>query len=170
MALVIEDGTGVAGANTYITLAEAKSYATDRGEGFTASDPEIETFIINAKDYLESFRSQFSGQKVSPSQALQYPRLKTTVDNVAFPSDAIPVELKNAQCQLAIDYAAQGDLMPSTDGYAVAREKVDVIEVDYATGGRLSGNSLPAPPSFPKAMAWIYPLLIGGGLITTIRV
>lgn len=172
MALIVEDGSGtVVGANSYVTLDEVKSYATARGEPFAASDTEIEGFAVKAKDYLESFRGQFTGKKTSVTQILQYPRVGSTVDGDAFPSDAIPQELKNAQCQLCIDCAEYGDLSPSTDGYAIASEKVDVIEIEYASGGRLSGNSLPAAPQFPKAQAWIDPLLDNmGGLISTVRV
>lgn len=168
MALIIEDGTIVVGANSYVTVAEAKAYAISRGENFPTVDTQIETLLYNAMDYVEAYRSQFSGQKVETTQATQWPRLNVTIDGNDFPSDQIPNELKQAQCQLAVDKYAIGDLTPSTDGYAVSMEKVDVIEVQYASGGRLSGQSLPAEPTFPKADTFLEPLLKNSGSVLTV--
>lgn len=162
MALRIEDGSIVAGANSYVTVAEFVAFAQTRGEVVPTTDAEVEPLLIGAMDYLESFRSQFSGSQVEPGvQDLQYPRVGSTVDGLDFPSDKIPKELKNAQCQLGIDKYLIGDLAPTETGYAVAKEKVDVLEVEYATGGRLSGSAAPAAPTFPKADKWLEPLLKG---------
>lgn len=172
MALTIEDGTIVAGANSYVTVAEAVAFAQARGEVFPTLDADVEPLLIGAMDYLEGFRTQFSGSQVEPGvQDLQYPRVDSTVDGLAFPSDKIPKELKYAQMQLAIDKYAIGDLAPTETGYAVAKEKVDVLEVEYATGGRLSGASAPAEPSFPKADKWLEPLFgQSGSWLRTVRV
>ncbi len=58
MAIVVEDGTVVAGANSYITRASAIAYAAARGvtlANTTATDAQV----VKAFDYLESLRSQF---------------------------------------------------------------------------------------------------------------
>lgn len=172
MALIIEDGSIVVGANSYVTVAEALAYATSRGEPFPTDEDEVEALLLNAMDFTETYRALFSGQKVSVTQETQYPRLNSKVDGVDFPSDAIPRELKNAQCQLAVDRYAIGDLQPTTTGYAVSSEKVDVIEVSYAAASGISGNPAPAEPSFPKAEAWLAPLLAGssGSWLTTARI
>lgn len=172
MALIVEDGTGVIGANTYISLAEAKDFAASRGKPFVGDDLQVEGYVIIAKDYLEGFRGQYSGKKATSTQALQYPRINAFIDGELFPVNAIPRELKNAQCQLCIDCEEMGgDLLPSHDGYAIAAETVDVLKIEYAAGGRLSGSSLPASPQYPKAQAWIDPLLTNSAsLISTVRV
>ena len=69
MALTIEDGTGVAGANTYLSEDEFAAYASARGKIITGS---LEQLIIQAMDYVETLR--FRGQKNSSDQALQWPR------------------------------------------------------------------------------------------------
>lgn len=173
MALVIEDGTQVAGANSYVTVAEAKAFAAARGaSGFPTADLEVQTLLILAMDYLESKRGDYKGTKTSPSQALQYPRIGSSVDGVEIADNIIPIELKNAQMQLAIEASEFGDLSPSSDGYAIAVEKVDVIEVQYAAGGRLSGTSLPAEMNFPKVQAWLDAIITAGSsaYLTTFRV
>lgn len=171
MALIIEDGSGVVGANSYVDAAYASSYASSRGENLPTDPAEVEKLLIQAMDYIEAFRNQFQGSKTDPTQELQWPRINVVIDDQDFPSDAIPKELRLAQSQLAIDSYAIGGLTPTTDSYAIAKEKIDVIEVEYATGGRLSGSSPPAQPTFPKADAFLEPLLEETGLaLAVIRV
>lgn len=171
MALIIEDGTIVVGANSFVTAEEAMLYAESRNEVFETDDEKVEGLLLRAMDYIDTYRSKFSGKRVSAVQSLLYPRTDSLVDGDEFPSDAIPRELKLAQMQLAVDAYNFGDLQPSTTGYAIAKEKVDVLEVEYAAGGRLSGNSPPATPSFPKADAWLE-VLCGstGSWLTTVRI
>lgn len=167
MALIIENGSTVIGANSYVTVTEAKNYATARLENFPTDDAAVEALLIDAMDYLEALRRQFQGTKASTEQELQWPRLTVVIDGENFASDAIPKELKNAQCQLAIDSYAVGGLAPSTDGYAASKEKVDVIEVEYAT----SNDATAAMPTFPKADKWLEPLLKNSsGMLSTRRV
>ncbi len=173
MALVIEDGTQVAGANSYVTAAEAKAFAAARGvTSFPTVDAEVETLLTLAIDYLEAKRSEYRGTKTSVSQSLQYPRIGSTVDGLEIANNVIPIELKNAQMQLAIEANEYGDLAPSSDGYAIAVEKIDAIEVQYAAGGRLSGTSLPAEMNFPKVDAWLEALVSNGfsNFMSTFRV
>ncbi len=162
MALVIEDGTGVTGANTYVSVATAKAFASSRGDAYPTVDLDVEKLLIQAVDYLEGQRRYFRGTKTDPTQPLQYPRLNSMVDGVIIADNVIPIELKYAQMQLSIDAFEFGSLLPSSDGYAVAVEKVDVLEIQYAAGGRLSGTSLPATPNFPKAQAWLDALTDNG--------
>lgn len=169
MSLIVEDGTGVSGANSYVTAADAIAYATGRGIPFPTDDTTVETLLINAMDYLETYRDRFTGKPVSSTQSLQYPRECSTVDGVAFPDNAIPNNLKLAECQLATDCYTTGDLMPSTDGYAVSSEKVDVLQITYAAQGR-TGPIDVAAPTFPKAQAFLAPLLKTQFSLQTLRV
>jgi hypothetical protein len=61
--------------------------------------------------------------------------------------------LKDAQCQLAVD-ANLTDLMPNGIGREVVREKVDVIEVQYAEMGVTN-----LQPELTRAQALLEPLL-----------
>lgn len=169
MALIIEDGSVVVGANSFVTVAEAIAYASERNEPFSTDEGEVEALLHHAMDYITTFRRSFAGQKVSSSQSTQYPRLNATVDGEPFPSDAIPQELKQAQCQLAVDCYALGSLQPTTTGYAISREKVDVIEVEYAAGSTMAGGSTPIEPSFPKADALLECLFAGSAWLKTVR-
>lgn len=157
MALVIEDGSGVEGANSYVSVAEARAWAVVRGLTF-GSDAITEQALLKAMDYVESLRSRFSGSKTSATQALQWPRTGATLDGALMEDDFIPVELKNGLIQLA--YEAQTvDLQPTGTGQEILSEKVDVLETTYAERG--TGSIV---PQFNKAMAFLEPLFKTGGL------
>lgn len=162
MALVLETGEGLENSNTYVSIAEFVEYAADRLQLIPDDEASRQALLIRAMEYLESIED-YKGQRKSGTQALKWPRIGVYVDGFPVDKSKIPTNLKRAQMQLgleAIDY----DLMPSTDGFAVAMEKVDVIEVEYATGGRLSGSTAPAIPSFPKVDALLKDLRTNTGM------
>lgn len=157
MALIVEDGSGVAAANSYVSVAEARAWVGARGLTLPAGDTAVEQLLLKAMDLLESYRSQFSGAKTSASNPLQWPRTGATLDGVALDDDVIPTELKSALIQLAFD-AQTTDLQPTGSGREVVREKIDVIETEYAKRG--SGS---ITPQLNKALAFLQPLLRVGG-------
>src|SRR4051812_42111718 len=101
MALTIEDGSGVSGANSYASVADARAYALARGLTFSAVDGDVETALVLACDKLETYR--FRGLKTDEAQALQWPRKCVYIENALHPlaDDAIPARIVQAQCQLA---------------------------------------------------------------------
>lgn len=167
MALIIEDGTGVVGANSYIDAATARAYADARGLTLPAADAEVERLLVKAMDFIESFRGEFQGIKTSVDQALQWPRRGALLDGYPIDEDAIPTVLASAQAQLAADANLQ-DLMPIGTGKEVVMEKVDVVQVQYAE----TGDANPQP-IFTKAEALLKPLLksgLFGGVLRSVRV
>lgn len=128
MALIVETGAIITNANSYISTTDFTTYATARGYTLVAG---AETLLVQAMDYLEGLR--YKGQKRTEDQSLQWPRYDVYIDGYYFPSDEIPQELINGQCEvaLAID-AGNGPL----DDVArqTKREKVGPIEVEYMDG------------------------------------
>ena len=175
MALVIEDGTGKTDANSYVTVEEARSYASARGTELPDDDAQVESLLVRAMDYLEAQRGKYQGTKTYPGlQALQWPRSGVVIDcDYNLPDNIIPTELKNAQKQLALEVFSGLVLLPSSDGRVVKREKVDVIETEYMTGQDL-GSGATMGPSFPAVDALLEPLFnaCGGGgfFLKTVRV
>ncbi len=105
MALIVEDGTIVANANSYIDLSFLTSYAAVRGASIQATSELQEQAALQAMDYLESIR--FQGSKVDVAlQTLQWPRKTVFIDCVAFAENEIPLALKNAQAQLIVSLQA----------------------------------------------------------------
>ena len=56
MALTIEDGSGVAGANSYIDVAAARTYAAARGLTLPAADGDVEALLGDFQERLVDFR------------------------------------------------------------------------------------------------------------------
>ena len=135
--LIIEDGSIVPNANSYVTLQEIQDYADLRGFTYPC-DTDLTVNAIKAMDYLQS--KCYQGEMVSPStQPLLWPRQYVYIHNEEFASDAIPSQLKNAQIELAL---AQQSIDVMNDGSNpsdnVKREKVDMLEIEYYEGGKNS--------------------------------
>lgn len=174
MALIVEDGSIVENADTYVTRADAIAYALRRG--VVLPDTEATDIqIIKAMDYLAMFDTKWLGQQVNPAtQYLAWPRSGVFIgfSHVAFPSDDIPNQLIKAQCELVLQVNAGIDLMPTVSASAafVKREKVDVIETEYSEAIALA--LLNELPNMPLVDAYLSPLLDqGGGIrIRTLRI
>ena len=133
MTLIVEDGSGKSDSESYISVADASSYHTARGNtawAALATDALREAALRRATDYMrQAYRSRGQGYKVNEDQALDWPRYDVEVEGYAIDSDIVPTEVKNACAELALR-ASAADLNPDlTQG--VAREKVGQIEVEY---------------------------------------
>lgn len=129
MALVIEDGSVVAGANSYVTLAEFKSWADSRDISYNADDNVVEAQILRAMDYFE--RLFFIGNKANENQPLQWPRTEALIDGYYADATEIPKEVKIALYEATVVEAA-GNSELETQGRKTLRERVGDIEVEYA--------------------------------------
>lgn len=156
MALVVEDGTIVTGANSYNDLPALKEYALVRGVELGADDALIEQRAHQAIDYLESLT--YKGSLVEPDdQALLFPRSGIYLDGRYLASDTIPRNIKSAQAQLVVELTNGVIIWTSTSSgtagveQVVKKEKVDVIETEYmtpveqgVTGGSVGVAEMPA--------------------------
>lgn len=131
MALIVEDGSNVANANSYAELAYIKAYAQLRGITL-AADAVIENQVALAMDYLESKRNNYQGLKTYPDQSLQFPRNYLVIDSNEFPNNAIPKELKNALSQLVIEIENGISILPTINEAPIKRETVGPITTEYA--------------------------------------
>lgn len=141
--LIVEDGTVVAAADCYITLANADTYHAKYGNttwaALTAGAKE--SSLRKATQYMVGeYRQRWQGYRHSATQTLDWPRDFVYLEPFilgavgSYPylvSNAIvPTEVKNACAELALKASTAtlaADITP-----AVKREKVDVIEVEYA--------------------------------------
>jgi hypothetical protein len=168
MTLIIEDGTGVAGAISYATVAEARLYASIRGLTLPVADAAVETALVKACDYLQSLEDQFKGTRTTPAtQPLAWPRTRVFLfgQTLSLDDATIPQQLKSAQCQLAYD-AVSTDLLPQGTGREILSEGIGPLSTTYAKRG-----SDTVRPTLNKAMAILQPLLkTGFGPLSTLRV
>lgn len=134
MALIVENGTEVAGANTYASDAEFIAYAAARGKTIASTATNREIQLIKAMDYIEGHRAKFKGTKNNQLQALQWPRYNVVIDTYYLDSDEIPQELKEAQMEAAI-FINSSEILKSGTIQNISREKLDKLEVAYFSGG-----------------------------------
>lgn len=159
MALIIETGAVVTGANSYISVTDAKAYAAARGLTLPSTDAAVEILLIKAMDYIESFRAEFKGTKTAKENPCQWPRSGVTIDGFDIDEDEIPDLLPKAQAQIAV-HAYTQDLMPIGDGREVIKERIEgAIEIEYAQ----TGDTAPQP-WFPVVQALLDPLLDDAGM------
>lgn len=140
MALVIEDGSGVSGANSYITANEWDAWATARGISHSHSTTAIEHFILRAMDYFETLN--FLGRKATDSQPLQWPRVEVVIDTYSIDSDEIPLEVKKAVYEL-VKLESDGDSKLTPQDRQAEKEKIGEIEVTYSASASMR-RSTPA--------------------------
>lgn len=145
MPLIVENGTGLANAESYISVADATTYHANRGNAAwaaLASDTVREQMLRKATDYMEAeYRDRWGGYRVTVTQALSWPRYEVPIKDAAsfygalgsyYASDAVPAIVANACAELALR-AAAAELMPDTER-AVSRETVGPITVEYEAG------------------------------------
>lgn len=147
MALTVELGNITAGANSYVAIADADAYHSDRlNAAWTAASTAQKTAaLINATAYLDGkYRKRWQGVRISSLQPLEWPRvlaspaLSSIYDGFVTIhetlSTVVPEEIKSATCELALR-ALSSPLAPDVAPSArVKRKKVDVIETEYVTG------------------------------------
>lgn len=139
VTLVVEDGTGLSTANSYLTAVEADAllcvnpvmYAT-----WTALTPtEMDTYLVWASNYIDTY-VQWKGYKTVETSGLRWPReCVVDCDGILIASDAIPNQVKIAVAQLAIfltaSESAQSGGNSSAAPAGIKRVKADVVEVEY---------------------------------------
>lgn len=131
MAIVVEDGTIVADANSYVTLAEVRAYATLRGITVPAADGDLEKHLHLAMDWFES--EDFPSARLDATQSLSFPRDAIVVDGIRYMEGAIPKLVKQIICEAtctSVTIALQPQFAGSSLGQ-LKRKKVDVLEKEY---------------------------------------
>lgn len=162
--LVIEDGSVVAGANSYVDADDVVAYAALYGGAWSPSTEALgEQAILRAMLYVEGFADEFRGDPVSGSQALSWPREYVADKRGTAWLDAtvIPDAILNAVCEAAIiELANPGTLQTSsiatTQTVKRLRQKVDVLEKETEY---FEGSETAKKDRFEKINAWLEPFL-----------
>lgn len=134
MTLVVENGMGVANANTYASDADFVAYAAARGVTIPTTGGARELLLIKAMDVLESYDARFVGTRVARDQALSWPRFDVVVNGWDYSSDELPSQLKQAQLTLALEVQDGVDHSnPPAPSLPVVEQAVEgAVSVKYA--------------------------------------
>ena len=134
--LIVEDGTGRSDANAIVSLADFKTYCSDRGKSLTDySDEQLNEAIVRASAFLAN-AFNWNGSKVNRrAQTMPFPRYGIT-DRENWPvlPPEIPRELTDACCEITFAEAVTpGTMTPTVTLSARVRvEQVGPIRVEYA--------------------------------------
>lgn len=134
MPLVIEDGTGKADAESYISAADADAYIQAHGgstEWDDASADERDEALRLATQFIDNeYRGRWKGIRKKREQALAWPRYNVLdEDGYAISSDTIPKALKDATSEMARRQLAEGlntPLIPDSTSATIKEEEFEV--------------------------------------------
>lgn len=152
MALIVENGSIVSGANSYVSLADAQQYVTDRAYEVTIT----EALLLRGVDYINSLRKRYRGYKITPiTSSMQFPRAYLYVDNYLYPQDQVPDVVVSAQIETAVSLVAGDDPYKTTSSQVIKRRRADVFEIEYDT----MVSPRPDTPQLRRVMSLLNPLL-----------
>lgn len=157
MTLIVEDGTGLATAESYVSVAYCDAYAAANGKtAWTGTDAAKEVALRKATQYLDSVYC-WKSSPINPFvQALQWPRVGYLW---SWPEIK---KLKSACCELAVR-AIASDLFADVDAQHVTDVQVGPIK-----------RSLSAPANggqkrYAAVDALVRSLVRGSGGIEVVR-
>lgn len=145
MKIIVEDGTGLKDAVSYVSVAFADDYFLMRGNQTWAtldSDKKAQ-YLVLASDYV-SIRFRYKGKTLNAEQALQFPRKDI----------GLPINVMKATCEYAIR-AIDGNLAPdlirddSGLQYTSKKEVIGPIEESYGLSSNGSSTSLQKYKDYP---------------------
>ena len=128
--LVVENGTGLETANSYVSVDEFRKYAFDNGiDVESEDDDQLAIYLIKSTNFIDSLEYRFVGTRLSAAQSLAFPRFKGCSRSHLYDLR----NLKKAVC-LAVEVLANGESLVPTklekDDF-VESEQIDVLKVKY---------------------------------------
>lgn len=133
--LIIEDGTIVANAQSFVTVTECRAFCDPRNLELPTEDADVEALLLEASDFLFSLENDFQGTRTdAAAQVLPFPRQFVALYSVEIDTDVIPQILKDAQCRLAFD-AVEDDLLATGSGRVIKKEGVGPLQTEFSEDG-----------------------------------
>lgn len=150
MALTVEDGTGLADADAYASIATVDAYATARAlTAWTGTDAVKEAAIREATVYLDTSYA-WKGAIEVETQALAWPR-EGVLDKEGREVTGLPQRVIDACCELAV-MKLSAALVTSRSEAEVQSMTAGSVSITYARGNRVSEG---------ERFAWVDRLLTG---------
>lgn len=162
MAFTVETGEGVTGANSYIALADAKTYVRETygcdDDLLSYPDARIEGALRAAARWLDgAYRHLYRGARSSDTQGLEWPRTGDDLETHFPAADLGEAQTEVARRILGGEIPINRDYDPSAGARRIKREKIDVIEREYETAGApATASTTPHLPQVERIIGrWI---------------
>lgn len=189
MTLLVETGAGVPGGDSWVTVAEAKTYAAQMGyTAFVDGDDEvIEPALRRGVAYLDAvYGNRYAGWPTFADpieQTMSWPRDGVILNSgYELPADEIPSNLKRAQIEAAVvewsnlSAGGNGALQPSGGAgrgkKAVTIGPISVTYDDVSSSSGSGAGSYNGMPIIPIVDGLMLPLLddsLSGGVAFLLR-
>jgi hypothetical protein len=180
ITITVETGAVVTGANSFVSLADFKTYHGNRGNALTSYADEVQkAALVKAGDYLNGL--SWRGRKTAQANPMCWPRcddqiyavagfenITTSVgvvdaDGFIISTSTVPAQVVSAQCEAAYLILGGETLQPTLSrGGQLKRKEIDVIKYEWFPG---------APPTsrYLGVEALLKGLLRSGMSIETVR-
>lgn len=142
MSLIVEDGTGLPDAESYIAVTAADTYHANQGNAawaLIATTALKEQALRRATTYLTGeYRDRWAGSRKTITQALDWPRYMVPLRDIPggfgespayVASTIVPVEVQRASAELALKATTQ-DLAPDL-ARGILMETIGPIITEY---------------------------------------
>lgn len=157
MAIVVEDGTGLENADSYVSVADADAYLSVLPSDATATwyaltETEKENSLKWATRTLDT-KAVYEGTKTYPSASLRWPRSYVCdKDGNEVDDESVPRQITSATVEM-VRILLEEDITQGQDISNLRRILVDVIEIEFqedTTQSRLADylNSVLGPLGF----------------------
>ena len=154
MALVVEDGTIVQGADSYVSLLSAQEYLTERGDDTVITEEHLR----DGFDYINHFRLRFKGFKRHKAESnVQWPRRSVIIDNAILDQEIIPDCVIFAQIEAAVEVAKGRPPLETLSTRILSEKTVGPITKKWDTTHE-RGREQP-DYNYRKVKAFLYPVL-----------
>jgi len=173
VTLIVEDGTGITTANSYLTALEADDILCVNPTSYalwTALTPtEKDTYLVWASGYIDDY-VQWNGYKTVENSGLRWPRCGVyDRDSILIGENDIPDQLKQAVAEISIfligSAAAASGGQSSNLPEGIKRVKADVVEIEFFEDG--SSDSKTGSDLMPVNIGF---LITGLGIVVTGRI
>jgi len=135
-------------SNSYATWAEMDAYMENHPDLGTWEDSAMqEEALLWATIRLDEY--DFVGQPATETQSLKWPRIDDDIFELKWTATEIPLRLKYAQFELALDRLRDAESGTSSSDQTVSSLKIgSSVEVKYDTGA--SGSSVDTSVDFSQ--------------------
>lgn len=129
--MIVEDGTGLSDANSYVSVEFADDYFSARGVSEWSAFENKEQILVKATDFIDSI-FQWYGKKEFEGQALRFPRTEL-YDYEGLAVKGVPNCLKQAVCDAALLALNGNDLFLTKDANGnVVSERIGELAFTYS--------------------------------------
>jgi len=173
VALTVEDGTGLANADSYVSIADVTAHLTKFETAATVAlwtgetTADQERACRGATRYLDlTYGPRYPGRRINETMSLGWPRTQVyDSDGYAIDDDSLPAALVEACCDLAYLLSQGADpLAAQTSPATIGSESVTVGPITTSKT-YVGGKSTVARTAYPKVSRTMAKLLLADNRI-----